>query len=336
MNKNAQVCHPIYLPTKVAIVDDDLDYLAHLGLLLDDHLTYDIFTSPSVALREITRRESGKNALASNCYNSLAQVEAAKGMGWAVDLRRIHGIVHDAQRFNHFTVLIVDYAMPEMDGLEVCRQLKGTHIKKILLTGKADSSIAVEAFNQGLIDQYIRKEDVNITVLLNQVVQRLIDNYFSQACLVPNPALASEAPYLFDPMFVDWFAQLRNQNSIVEYYLWGWNLIGGYVMAREDGELLILLVQTPEHAMAHYEIACDDRVPMALVSRIGKREVIPVIGSDRSQWQDRVFPAIAVGNYRCVVVTAAELPDFDTPPQVGFSYRQHLQAHYAATTRTVD
>ncbi|MDH4274038.1 MAG: response regulator [Gammaproteobacteria bacterium] len=325
MNKNDLACHPIYFPTKVAIVDDDIDYLSHLGLLLDDRLTYDLFTSPSEALYKIRSRESGNQSLAASCFHSLAQVESAKTAGWSIDLRRIHGLVHNAQRFSHFTVLIVDYAMPEMNGIELCRRLAGVPIKKILLTGKADSAVAVEAFNQGLIDQYIRKEDVNIASVLNQVVQRMIDRFFAEACVVPNPALSAEAPYLFDQIFIDWFANIRAQQNVVEYYLWGWHLLGGYVMVTENGEVKLLMVQTPEHAMAHYEIARDDNISLVTLTKIGKREVIPMIGADGLAWHQRLYPALEIGNYRCVIVKAQEVEGFDTPPNVGYSYRQYLE-----------
>ena len=47
--------------------------------------------------------------------------------------------------------------MPEMNGLEICKILKGYPFKFILITGEATSEKAIEAFNSGLIHQFIPK-----------------------------------------------------------------------------------------------------------------------------------------------------------------------------------
>ena len=45
------------------------------------------------------------------------------------------------------SVVVVDYFMPEMDGVTFCRRLNNPSIGKILLTGRAEDSVAIEAFN---------------------------------------------------------------------------------------------------------------------------------------------------------------------------------------------
>lgn len=57
-------------------------------------------------------------------------------------------------------LVLLDLMLPGMDGLEVCRQLKGdgrtSHIPVIMLTAKADETDAVIGLAQGA-DDYIRK-----------------------------------------------------------------------------------------------------------------------------------------------------------------------------------
>ena len=57
-------------------------------------------------------------------------------------------------------LILLDIMMPEMDGMEVCRQLKNNpltmDIPVIFLTAKTDVETAVEGFSLGAID-YISK-----------------------------------------------------------------------------------------------------------------------------------------------------------------------------------
>jgi CheY-like chemotaxis protein len=46
-------------------------------------------------------------------------------------------------------VLVVDYSMPQMNGVEVCEALRHLPCKKILFTGAADEKVAVERLQSG-------------------------------------------------------------------------------------------------------------------------------------------------------------------------------------------
>ena len=49
----------------------------------------------------------------------------------ALDVDQIYRIVMDPQRFYAPAVIVVDYAMPQINGLDFCRALKGLPCKKI-------------------------------------------------------------------------------------------------------------------------------------------------------------------------------------------------------------
>jgi CheY-like chemotaxis protein len=57
-----------------------------------------------------------------------------------------------------YDVVVCDYQMPEMDGLQVLRTLRenGSHVPFILFTGKGREEVAIEALNLGA-DRYIQK-----------------------------------------------------------------------------------------------------------------------------------------------------------------------------------
>jgi CheY-like chemotaxis protein len=56
----------------------------------------------------------------------------------ALDLERIYRIAEQRQRFATPSVLVVDYSMPQMNGLEFCAAVAHLPCKKILFTGAAD------------------------------------------------------------------------------------------------------------------------------------------------------------------------------------------------------
>ena len=72
-------------------------------------------------------------------------------------------------------VVVTDVRMPEMDGLELVRQLKiqGVTLPVIVMTGHGDVPLAVEAMKAGVID-FIEKpyDDVTMLGAINGAMQR--------------------------------------------------------------------------------------------------------------------------------------------------------------------
>src|SRR3712207_5359437 len=64
--------------------------------------------------------------------------------------------------------------MPQMDGLQVLGELAEWSGSRVLLTGQADEQVAVNAFNRGLIEQFIAKQMPDMSRHLVNVMQRLM------------------------------------------------------------------------------------------------------------------------------------------------------------------
>lgn len=78
-------------------------------------------------------------------------------------------------KYNQFDLILLDVMMPDMDGFEVCRQLKANEetrdIPVIFLTAKADTDSIVKGFDSGAVD-YVTKP-FNGTELLVRVKTHL-------------------------------------------------------------------------------------------------------------------------------------------------------------------
>src|SRR5690606_33452954 len=155
------VCHLFYYPTQTILVDDDPDFLDAVSLLLHSSTSYRLFQSAKQALTHV----NGSNQhveMIRRCYSSYKTGPFDSDTLNHVDINEIYKEVYNSERFLPPTVVVVDYSMLEMNGLEFCIALSNPYVKKILLTGQADTDLAVQAFNDRLIDQYISKKDQNL------------------------------------------------------------------------------------------------------------------------------------------------------------------------------
>ena len=171
MSKEVQ---PYYHPTTTAIIDDSPDFLSNLSLNLDPSLAFRVFESPLLALDALNSVHA--NAPGPERFFSIYQHREEHSFDHHVidlNLARIYREVFNEKRFQRFSVMVVDYDMPEMDGLELCRRLSHSPVRKVLLTGRADDKLAIKAFNEGIIDRFIPKQDPDATKLLQDTIREM-------------------------------------------------------------------------------------------------------------------------------------------------------------------
>src|SRR6185312_11124527 len=136
----------------------------------------------------------------------------------------IHKLVYNNKRFNKVSVLVIDQEMPGMKGLDLCSRLFGSGIKIIMLTGEASNELAINAFNNKLIDKFISKKDPNFSDLLNQAISEMQDKYFEESTSIITDSLTKNTKHypttcLNDPVFIDFYCSLSRKNKLKEHYL---------------------------------------------------------------------------------------------------------------------
>lgn len=189
-------------------------------------------------------------------------------------LDRIYAIVMDRRRFDTPAVLVVDYAMPEMTGVELCTLLKDMPIKKILLTGQADERIAIDAFNRKLIDCFIKKGDPGAIDMLRAEIPRLQQAFFDEQTLTLKDLLARHVyAFLDDPAIGAVVDDLRNRYRFVEHYLFP--NPPGILFFDERGKATLMVIETADGLTAQYEVAADQGAPPELLSALREFRVVP-------------------------------------------------------------
>ncbi len=266
---------PFHFPTTVAFVDDSQQFLSNLSLQLDSRLAYRLHHSPFSAL--VALNGANLEPPVVERFFSLYRHRGDKSVSRHVidvSLDMIHREVHNEHRFEQVSVVVVDYDMPEIDGLEFCRNLKNKAIKKILLTGKADEQTAVRAFNEKTIDRFIRKQDDDVMARLNRAIAELQREHFEQVEHMLADAL-SVGSHLFlrDPAFAERFAEISRGLGIVEHYLCC--APDGILMLDVSGSSYLLIVQTEEMIRAQHEIAHEQDAPDELLARLRGGRCLP-------------------------------------------------------------
>lgn len=282
MDTSFPICHLFYYPTEVVLLDDDPDFLDAVSLLLRRDLSYRLFQSANQALDHVNN-SSQHIEMVRRCYSSYKTGPFDSDTLNHIDINEIYKEVYNQQRFSTPSVVVVDYSMPEMNGLEYCMSLTNPYVKKILLTGQADTDLAVQAFNDGLIDQYISKKDQNLQLKLNRSITNLQQHYFSRTFkLITDPVIANnQSRFINNPDFVNFFRDILLRDNIAEYYLID-EPYSGFFMLNEQGEVSILLILPEQQLEQHATICAAADAPAALNKALSSGQQMPLFNISNS------------------------------------------------------
>ena len=245
-----------------------------------------------------------------------------------LNLTALEQEIKHVERFRRVSVLMVDYAMPTLNGLEFCEGVKNKDIKKALLTGVADEKTAVAAFNRGIIDRYIPKGSLRSVRDMIPHVEALKRAYFDQYSARLNENLALNPPaFMLEPNIAKAFDEVVTKHSIVEYYLV--TEPNGYMMLRADGSMIRLVVLSQTELQAQLELARSYGAPQQLLSQIQAGKLIgylfehprDYLGHEDYPWAEMLIPALRIDGDEPWFIGVADNPpadiDFD-PAQSSF------------------
>ncbi|MFT3741115.1 MAG: response regulator [Gammaproteobacteria bacterium] len=142
-----------FLKSSIICVNDQADFWSSLILPLKLQSELHIVTDPSKMDSLLTKHNTLENYFLKN----IIQSDPENWFDEKLNLSKIQDIHLIPDRFAQPSVVVIDYDMPKINGIDVCRMLPDISVKKIMLTGKAGNKTGVGAFNEGLIDQFIVK-----------------------------------------------------------------------------------------------------------------------------------------------------------------------------------
>jgi len=210
-------------------------------------------------------------------------------------LDEICRIANDANRFHEQSVVIVDYMMPDLDGISFCRRLKKHPIKKIMLTGNKDHSMAVQAFNEGIIDHFLVKDSPNLIDQLVHTIDKMQKSYFSS--LMENrlgDVFETIVPFFNNIAIVQFYENLMKELNAVEFYLldrWGSVMFITY-----EGIPITLIIST-EQVIESYASIAEDQNEIEIAGMLLRRDKLIYFPSKldlmkpASSWKSFLFDA---------------------------------------------
>ena len=297
---------PIYRrPGGVVFLDDDPAYLEMLAEVMPEQWPIRLFTRPADCIRYLQKEPADREADSWLQMDILDHWRSGQGLiPQILQYWREAGI----WRFGLAQVCVVDYSMPAMNGLQVLEELGPWPGARVLLTGRADEQIAVQAFNAALIEQYVPKQASEISLRLTRSIQRLLDDPWGRQAQAWRATLSREQMAVISAPQIG-----RQLQALAEAHRWIEHVVIGDpfgVLALDDtGRAFWLQIEHESRLDELVEMAASAGLsgPELQTIRAGHRlfdgEYHLAIGSDRAGLQ----PAMVLGDR--VLAALSAIPD---------------------------
>nr|WP_324258532.1 response regulator [Cellvibrio fontiphilus] len=301
-----------FYPAQIVFIDDNPDFLASLEMIFASDFNLKLFDDTTQALAYInapkpdTQRNHKKNTpeLSGDSDKWVKKV-----------LNHSHLKGRNNERDMEISVVVADFSMPGLNGIELCKKITNPAIKKILLTGHATPSDAVNAFNENIIHYYIKKSDDNMLEQLTNAINKLQNAYFQDLTShIKAEAVEVNTPFFADAQLAEYFQNVCTELDVKEYFYLP-NPSRFTLQTRDNNELLCL-IYTEEDIAEHLKILEEEDAPADLIQRIGSRNFIPLFNSEDGFYEPesfnhsvQLYPAERVAgktNYYCAVIPQRE------------------------------
>ena len=276
-----------YYPTTVLMVDDNQDLLLDLSLALSPHYKTKHSTSAQQILKLLKAQGNTIESLVKSLVSTPEEFFDPHKTLVNIDVPAIRKQLYaDPVRFDQHLVLVIDYAMPEMNGLELAKKIRSeSHlpVKIIMLTGEADQATAIRAFNDKLIDRFMVKSAPDYIETLLVYIQELHLDYFEGVSnLILGASAEINKAVRNDPAFIRLFREVIERHHITEYYLV--EEPASYLLLNDKKQPFWLLVATEEDVQTTLELARDEEdVPQPIIQALEKREKLVYFPDEKSK-----------------------------------------------------
>lgn len=295
---------PYFYPTTVAIIDDDIRFLESFDELLRREFIVRRFASPQLGLNHLVGADAEHLARIARlgAFATSAASPADEFNRLQILLSSYIGQLRGySNRFATVSVAIVDLNMPGVDGLMICRALRRRPVRTILLTGNASEKLAVNAFNEGLIDRFVSKHEPDLLPMIASHVRDLQNAYFRRITTTIKDTLSLQClRFMMDSAFLRFFSEVCAETRCVEYYIK--SDPPGVELIRSDGHTSVLVVFDEAEIRRRTAAAREAGAPAELTGSMERGEVIAYFPSDgglyapnfHDHWPRYTFPARAV------------------------------------------
>lgn len=325
---------PMYHPCTAILVDDDESFLRSLRKALGGENATLAFSSTGKALKHIHQVQN----FVDDAFNLLMPYHFGReniDPGDNVVLlksSKVRRFAGSADRYKIVSVVIVDQVMPSITGLEFCSQIKDTGIKTILLTGKMNDQETIEAFNKGLIDRYVNKNDRDARDKIKSMMAELHHEYLVEKLDPLIQAFKASRNHVFDRYATkELMDKVFDVFKFTEYHYLPYPR--GFLLGDDEGHKKVCLLSTEQEQMEQADLIEGELGPNRNAAKLRSGnfmawELYDDFGDDQ-QWTDcldkLLFPCQRLGDVRWSLIPMDEAPfrnRIDHSPWT--TYRQEL------------
>lgn len=315
-----------YFPTTVYVIDGNQYFLNKLRASLATDFICEFYDDANNALHVLNKKHAEDPLTKSGILGSRKSGQKRSSV---IDMQFIQQEIYNPKRFQEISVVIVNESLPGLQGVEFCREIKDSNIKRILLTHNENNAEALEAFHSGLIDKIVFKDTPEWLTVLKQSVAELQWRFFYDLTILNTDFLTDNSiNMLTDNLFIEIFYKYFKQHQLVEYYLL--DRLGSYLFLNRaakpswlvvcDTERMEIAAERAREANAPYSIikALQDKIKM-LYLPIDKAE----LGSS-DEWEKYMYPVKLLAENQHYYAYINNYMVYDIDPRKILSYEKFL------------
>ena len=156
-------------------------------------------------------------------------------------------------------------------------------MKKILLTGESTDQLAISAFNECIIDCFIRKDNLSLTYDIRCYLQILTQQYIANNTKQLSKHLEIDRPLpISDPEFITFFKEWCHTHRIQEYFLIDLN--ANFLLVDESNEYSFFVTHTDYSLNKFIDLHDDDNKAIPFINSVKLREKVPFFGEGKESW----------------------------------------------------
>lgn len=306
MTKNFQ---SVYFKSKVIFVDDNDSFLEHLSYKLGDDYSIDTFNNPYQALEYIL--SSDNNSIVPKASDLIVGIdnEDADDELYSIDFSKMNSLINAHDKSELISVVIVDYSMPLMNGIDFCKKIADLPVLKVMLTGHADFKLAVDAFNTKIIDKFLVKDNDSMLDDIKHAIDCMQNHYFERLSYPLLHCFSSKKTnWLSSQEYINQLQTIVNELHAVEYYLL--DQTGTYLLIKENGSKYYFTSISDAQLEEYIDIAQNHGCAIEIMNQMVNKTHAPFFVDEQdyqlapSQWCSLMQPIHRKENYYFSVFSA--------------------------------
>lgn len=278
-----------FYPTRKIIIDDDSAFANSMLLKMrQQNLSY--YNSPINALNYLLEEYKPT-------FTKFDIVDSTTEHTINLNIEKIRSMISQPC-YQDISVLLIDYHMPDIQGIDFLKKIQHLPIKYALITGERDYNIAIDAFNAGLVDAYVRKDDPDFARKIQRITRDLEWKYFTELSDIFTKI--SDFSFLTNSSLLSNFMTILEDRNITEFYLS--HVDGNFTMINKDNKKMHLLIRTKAQLETLSLLAEEDGGSARTIDDLKSGKVIPFFGSQEcwqvpaSEWDQFLYPVLNVNS----------------------------------------